>query len=154
MRPILFPLFLLALSGILMIWQACNRFGPCEEVFCDDYLQVRFLSVADHSDLYATGTYHSDSLRVLALHTDGSTSDETHRISQSLYSGARYFNFSVLKDDAGYIFQYDSQKQDTLSAVCTRASTSCCDVVTTFSFGIFQGDTVFINPSRVLVLKI
>ena len=154
MRSILLPLFLLALSGILMVWQACNRLGPCEEAFCGDYLQVRFLSVADDSDLYATGTYRSDSLRVLALHTDGSTSDETYRISQSLYSGARYFNFSVLKDDAGYIFQYDSQKHDTLSVRSSLTSNDCCEVLTTFRFGILHGDTVLADPSRVLVLRI
>lgn len=154
MRPILFPLFLLALSGSVTVWQACNRLGPCEEVFCEDYLQIRFLSATDDSDLYATDTYQSDSLRVLALHTDGSASDETYRVSQSLYGGARYFNFNVLNNDAGYIFQYNSQKQDTLSVVCNRTSTECCDVATTFSFGIFQGDTVLVNPSQVLVLRI
>jgi hypothetical protein len=129
----------------------CPCCGPCEEVACNDYLDVRFLSKADDSDLFTNGTYQADSLRLFALHSDATTTDYSYRLYTQLYSGEAHFSFEISKDVTAYIFQFNSQERDTLVASYNSSSTECCDELTNFGFGVFRGDTI--TGSTSLVLK-
>lgn len=127
--------------------------GDCEEVFCNDYIQFRFLSKTDDNDLYNNGIYKSDSLKVFALKADASVTDLTDRLRIEFIGGTNFFAFEVVSNATAYVFQHNFMERDTLRVFQTMTETDCCPIQTTFDFGIFYGDTVFVNARSTLVLK-
>jgi hypothetical protein len=154
MKQLIFTGLLAAgIYGFIVFAQGCGCCGPCEEVFCNDYVQVRFLAKSDDSDLFANGTYKTDSLGLFALNADASVTDLTSRLGTDLFGGSYYFSYELVNGVTGYIFQYNLVERDTLRVFHTTRETDCCPVETTFGFGIFRGDTVFVNAGSTLILK-
>ena len=154
MKQLIFSgLTAVGIYGFLLFVQGCGCCGPCEEVFCNDYIQIRFLAKDDDSDLFANGTYKSDSLGIFALKADASVTDLKDRLGIDLFGGSYYFSYDIVSDATGYIFQYNPQERDTLLVFHAKTETDCCPVQTTFGLGVFRGDTVFVNASSTLILK-
>ncbi len=138
---------------VLSAISGCFGCQKCEEVFCEDYLSVRFLSKADGSNLFSNGTYDSQKLKLFGLDGDGDISDYTHFLNvKNQPLDNVYFYFQVSNEETAYIFEYDTGERDTLQVRYDISSTDCCDQLTNFSFGIFQGDTIVRDVRSYLVL--
>jgi hypothetical protein len=153
MRLLYFILF--SLSSFLIV--AGFQCGECEEVTCVEPLAVRFLSEADGSDVFANGTFNINDLYVFAM-----WADSTMVIQQSYIwpleqgSDEKVIHFD-LYEIAGpivaYVFQFNNQEQDTLKVSYFKETEACCDEVPSFMFGVYQGDTIYPDGSRYLILK-
>ncbi len=149
--------FILPIIAVFMLisgFRCGDCCGPCEEVVCESYLSILFVSKTDSSDLFINGTYQADSLQLFALHSDATTIDYSHQLRVNRYSDYTYLGFYISKDAVAYIFQFNSQERDTLSARYTSLSSDeCCDEVTNFTYSIFRGDTILPNANGNLILK-
>ena len=130
------------LFPLLFTVPSCN---PCDTVDCDiaDYITVEYLAQADSSNLYKTGHFHMDSLKVWVMERPDSLPVAIDQNYNAQFP-QNVFDLSISSVDvAGFIFSPQPGLNDTLWVNLQLGPKSkCCGRRIEFTSGLFRSDTI------------